>query len=104
MGKRVRKSEIPQEIIELGTRIQTIINERGLRTREVAHDSDMDVENLRKYLKGRQEMKVSTMLKIANALQVEVGDLFKYLDRKYLVDGKQLDGIHLDGKQSNKEK
>ena len=77
MGKRIRKSEIPQEIVDLGTRIQTIINERGLKTREIAHDSDMDVENLRKYLKGRQEMKVSTMIKIANALKMDVGDLFK---------------------------
>lgn len=77
MGKRVRKTEVPPEIIDLGVRIETLIKDRGLKTREVAHDSDMDVENLRKYLKGRQEMKVSTMIKIARALNVEIGDLFK---------------------------
>lgn len=76
MEIRSRKKEIPQEIIQLGERIQEIIKEKGLKTREVAHDADLDVENLRKYLKGRQEMKVSTMLKIAKALGVDVADLF----------------------------
>lgn len=76
MVKSGRKSEMPKEIIELGERIQKIIIEKELKTREVAHDADLDVENLRKYIKGRQEMKVSTMLKIARALKVDVGDLF----------------------------
>ena len=77
MEKRVRKSEMSQEIILLGKRIEEIIKKKGLKTREVAHDADMDVENLRKYLKGKQEMKVSTMLKIVEALKIEVNDLFK---------------------------
>ncbi len=76
MERRRRKSEIPPEIIALGERIGFIIKEKNLKTREVAHNADMDVENLRKYIKGRQEMKVSTMLKIANALEVPVADLF----------------------------
>lgn len=76
MVKSGRKSDMPEEIIELGKRIQHIIDEKGLKTREVAHDADLDVENLRKYIKGRQEMKVSTMLKIAKALNVHAGELF----------------------------
>lgn len=60
----------------LGKRIQAIISDKKLKTREVAHNADLDVENLRKYLKGRQEMKVSTLLKIAKALDVKAGDLF----------------------------
>ncbi|XOV67582.1 MAG: helix-turn-helix domain-containing protein [Fluviicola sp.] len=76
METRVRKTEMPKEVIALGERIAAIIEEKGLKTREVAHDADLDVENLRKYIKGKQEMKVSTMLKIAKALKVEVGDLF----------------------------
>ncbi|WP_333877197.1 helix-turn-helix domain-containing protein [Flavobacterium sp.] len=78
MEKRVRKSEMNPEIILLGKRIEGIIKEKGLKTREVAHDSDMDVENLRKYIKGKQEMKVSTMLKIAKSLDVTVGELFTF--------------------------
>nr|WP_315251724.1 helix-turn-helix transcriptional regulator [uncultured Flavobacterium sp.] len=79
MEKRVRKSEMKQEIILLGKRIEEIIKEKGLKTREVAHDADMDVENLRKYIKGKQEMKVGTMLKIAFALNVEATELIKDL-------------------------
>ena len=77
MEKRVRKSEMSQEIILLGRRIQEIIKEKGLKTREVAHDANMDVENLRKYIKGKQEMKVGTMLKIAFALNIEASVLIK---------------------------
>lgn len=77
METRVRKTEMPAEIIALGNRIAEIIESKGLKTREVAHDADMDVENLRKYIKGKQEMKVSTMLKIAGALEVEIQELFK---------------------------
>lgn len=79
MEKRVRKSEMSKEIILLGKRIEGIIKEKALKTREVAHDANMDVENLRKYIKGKQEMKVSTMLKIAFALDIEASELIKDL-------------------------
>ena len=35
MEKRIRKSEIRQEIIIIGIRIALIIKEKGLKTREV---------------------------------------------------------------------
>jgi transcriptional regulator with XRE-family HTH domain len=76
-NSRVRKSEIPIEVINFGIRISEIIKEKGLKVKHVAHDSDLDVENLRKYIKGRQEMKISTMIKIARALEVEIGELFE---------------------------
>lgn len=76
MEKKVRKSEINPEVIALGKRIEFIIKEKGLKTREVAHDADLDVENLRKYIKGKQEMKITTMLKIVRALNVDINDLF----------------------------
>lgn len=82
MEKRVRKSEMSKEITLLGKRIEVIIKEKGFKTREVAHDADMDVENLRKYLKGKQEMKITTMLKIAKALNVTVEELFNFLKTK----------------------
>ncbi|WP_396148449.1 hypothetical protein [Flavobacterium sp.] len=53
MEKRVRKTPINSEIISLGKRIEEIIKLKGLKTREVAHDADLDVENLRKYIKGK---------------------------------------------------
>ena len=78
MEKRVRKKSIPDEVIKLGKRIQETIYEKKLKTREVAHNADLDVENLRKYIKGKQEMKVSTMLRIAEALDVNVNELFNF--------------------------
>jgi transcriptional regulator with XRE-family HTH domain len=81
MEKRVRKNDLSADIISLGKRIEEIIKEKGLKTREVAHDADMDVENLRKYIKGKQEMKVSTMLKISKSLKVKVSDLFNHLEQ-----------------------
>ncbi len=81
MEKRVRKTEIAPEILLLGKRIGEIIKAKGLKTREVAHDADMDVENLRKYIRGQQEMKISTMLKIVKSLGISVNDLFNFLDK-----------------------
>ena len=80
-GKRIKKSEMDQEILLLGKRIFEIIKEKNLKTREVAHDANMDVENLRKYIKGKQEMKISTMLKIVKSLDVTPNELFIFLDK-----------------------
>ena len=79
MEKRVRKKELSADIITLGKRIEEIIKEKGLKTREVAHDAELDVENLRKYIKGQQEMKVTTMLKISKALDVSLNELFNFI-------------------------
>jgi predicted transcriptional regulator len=79
MEKRVRKNELSDDVIALGKRIEEIIKEKGLKTREVAHDADLDVENLRKYIKGKQEMKISTMIKIIKSLDATPNELFNFL-------------------------
>lgn len=79
MKKRVRKNELSDDVIALGKRIEEIIKEKGLKTREVAHDADLDVENHRKYIKGKQEMKISTMLKIVKSLDATPNELFNFL-------------------------
>lgn len=76
MEKGTRKSAVNPEIVALGKRIEAIIKTKQLKTREVAHGADLDAENLRKYIKGTQEMKITTMLKIAKSLGVSVADLF----------------------------
>lgn len=78
MGK-MRKTEMPQAVKELGDRIKEIIKVKNFKQKDVAHDAGLDVENLRKYIKGSQEMKISTMLKIATALEVEPSELIKGL-------------------------
>jgi DNA-binding phage protein len=57
-------------------------------SKNVAHDAGLDVENLRKYIKGTQEMKVSTMLKIATALGVNADELIKDLKIDFLEKNK----------------
>ena len=68
---------MPQVVLDLGKRLATIIKQKGLKQRDVAYEAELDVENLRKYIKGKQEMKVSTLHRIAEALNVEIGDLFR---------------------------
>ena len=82
MEKRVRKNDLNADVISLGKRIEDIIKEKGLKTREVAHDADLDVENLRKYIKGKQEMKVTTMIKIIKSLGVSPNELFVFLNKQ----------------------
>lgn len=76
---RTRKSEIPEVVKQLGIRINDVISENKLKKREVAHDAEMDVENLRKYIKGSQEMKISTLFKIAQSLKISPSELIKDL-------------------------
>ena len=71
-----RKTKMPQAVIDLGKNIEKIIKDKGLKVSDVAHDSNMDTENFRAYLKGRVEMKVSTLVRIADALQVDMNSLF----------------------------
>lgn len=52
-----RKTEIPPVVIAVGNKIKSIIDAKRFRQRDVAHDAGLDVENLRKYINGSQEMK-----------------------------------------------
>ena len=76
------KKKMPDEVIKLGARISEIIKEKKYKTREFENDADMDVENLRKYIKGRQEMRVTTLIKIAKSLDVTMDELFTFLKSK----------------------
>lgn len=79
---RTRKNELPPVVIELGEKIKKIIEDNNLKQREVAYDAGMDVENLRKYMKGNQQMKVSTVFRIAEALGTTASDLLNGLQTK----------------------
>ncbi|WP_277017311.1 helix-turn-helix domain-containing protein [Flavobacterium lindanitolerans] len=80
--KRVRKNELPDVVMELGVKIKAIIEDKGLKQREVAHDAGMDVENLRKYIRGGQEMKISTVFRISEALGITASELLNGLQTK----------------------
>lgn len=78
MEKRTRKKPVSPEIIAFGLHIQSIIKKKKLKTREVAYHADMEVENLRKYLKGKQEMRIGTLLRIAKALDIKASVLLDF--------------------------
>jgi transcriptional regulator with XRE-family HTH domain len=82
MEKRTRKKEIPAIVIKLGIKLKDTIETKKLKQREVAHDAGMDVENLRKYMKGNQEMKISTLFKISEALGMTASELLDGLQTK----------------------
>lgn len=72
-----KKKEISEKVLQVGSNINQIIKTKNLRQRDVAYDAGLDVENLRKYIKGKQEMKITTMLKIVKALNITVAELFQ---------------------------
>lgn len=73
----MRKSDIPDSVITVGANIKTIIKEKNLKVRHVAHDADLDIENFRKYMAGTQIMGIDKLARITKALKVEISVLFK---------------------------
>lgn len=73
----VRQKEIAPIVLQVGERISSIIKENNLKVRHVAHDCDMDEVTLRRYINGKQIMGIDKIYRIAQALGVEVGILFK---------------------------
>lgn len=73
----MRKKEIPESVKKIGTNIKDIIEAKKYKVRHVAHDADLDIEALRRYIGGKQIMGVDKCIRIAKALNVEVSELFK---------------------------
>ena len=62
----------------VGNNIRQIIKDKGLKTRKISELADMDIETLRKYTNGKMEMGISRAVRIANALEVGIEELFSY--------------------------
>lgn len=73
----MRKTEVPESVKIVGNNIKVIIKEKNLKVRHVAHDSDLDIEALRRYMLGKQIMGIDKLIRISKALNVEIGDLFQ---------------------------
>jgi transcriptional regulator with XRE-family HTH domain len=73
----MRKKEIPDSVITVGANIERLRKEKGKKVRHVAHDADMDIEALRRYIAAKQIMGIDKAVKIAKALEVDVSELFK---------------------------
>jgi transcriptional regulator with XRE-family HTH domain len=73
----MRKKEIPDSVKIIGNNIKMIIKEKSLKVRHVAHDSDLDIEALRRYILGKQIMGIDKLVRISKALNVEISELFQ---------------------------
>jgi len=62
----------------VGNNIRQIIKDKKLKTRKISELADMDIETLRKYINGKMEMGISRAVRIANALEVGIEELFYY--------------------------
>ena len=71
-----------QELVELGERIKKLIDDKKLKVMNVAHDANLDSTNLRKYIRGTQDMRYTTLLRIATAIGVTPSELLKGLETK----------------------
>ncbi|MBP9792621.1 MAG: helix-turn-helix transcriptional regulator [Flavobacterium sp.] len=72
-----RKNDIPESVKIIGANIKSIIKEKNLKVRHVAHDADLDIENFRKYMAGTQIMGIDKLTRITKALNVEISALFE---------------------------
>ena len=64
--------------IILGKRIRNIRISKGLPIAEVAYKANIDSQNLRKYELGKQEMKISMLFRVAEALDVKPEELVNF--------------------------
>lgn len=73
----MRKTEVPESVKIVGNNIKQIIKEKKLKVRHIAHDSDLDIEALRRYMLGKQIMGIDKLIRISKALNVEISELFR---------------------------
>ncbi|MCF2873817.1 MULTISPECIES: helix-turn-helix domain-containing protein [unclassified Tenacibaculum] len=72
---RTRKTPIPEVVIEFGKRIKKLRLERKMSQMDVGAALNVDRENIRKYEKGLQEPKLSTVVKFAEVFKVSFDEL-----------------------------
>jgi len=70
--------EEKQFIKKLGKRIVAIREEKNIKQKELSDLLDMDDGSLRRIESGRTNPTTTTLLSIANALQIEVSELFNF--------------------------
>lgn len=73
----MRKNEVPESVKIVGNNIREIIKEKDLKVRHVAHDADLDIEALRRYMLGKQIMGIDKLIRIGKALNVPFSELFR---------------------------
>ncbi|NHN25248.1 helix-turn-helix transcriptional regulator [Flavobacterium jejuense] len=74
---RERKNPIPEIVALFGKRIKQLRIERKMSQMDVGAALGIDRENIRKYEKGLQEPKLSTIVKFAELFEVDYNNLIQ---------------------------
>lgn len=69
-------------IKKLGANIVSIRKKKGLKQKELSDLLDMDDGSLRRIESGRTNPTTTTLLSLAIALDIDVSELFIFLDKK----------------------
>ena len=75
---RARKTPVPEEVIKFGKRIKELRMQRKMSQMDVGAAMNIDRENVRKYEKGLQEPKLSTVLRFAEVFKVSYDELLDF--------------------------
>ena len=75
---RARKTPVPEEVIKFGKRIKELRLQRKMSQMDVGAAMNIDRENVRKYEKGLQEPKLSTVLRFAEVFKVSYDELLDF--------------------------
>ncbi len=77
MKKRDRKQEAIELCKGVGKEIRNIRKNKELTVAEVAYRAGIEPQNLRKYELGKQEMRISMLMRIAEALEIKMQKLLQ---------------------------
>lgn len=75
---RVRKTPVSEEVLKFGKRIKELRLQRKLSQMDVGAAMNIDRENIRKYEKGLQEPKLTTVIKFAEVFKVRYDELLDF--------------------------
>ncbi|MBO6881445.1 helix-turn-helix transcriptional regulator [Winogradskyella sp.] len=73
-----KKREIPEPVKQFGQKILKIRLEKNLSQMDVGALIGIDRENIRKYEKGIQEPRLTTIVKFAKGFEVDFNELLSY--------------------------
>lgn len=78
---RKRKTPIPEVVIKFGKQIKKLRLERKMSQMDVGAALNVDRENIRKYEKGLQEPKLSTVVKFAEVFNISFNQLLDFKNK-----------------------
>ena len=76
---RDRVKPIPQAVKEFGIKIKELRQQRNMSQMDVGAALGIDRENIRKYEKGIQVPRLSTIVKFAKVFNVSFDELFDFI-------------------------